>query len=187
MKVLWNKNPVYTNTICDELDKLIIAREIVKEKAIFGLIGAQHYLKENDIANALKTITQYLDWLYDDKIDEKVNFYVECLATERHGGDCMCWPCTCYLCRAESMLGFSSIEEFSKHSLYKIESAFATEDTTFAEAFEYLENYNPPMNPKAGWDSEEEYLFHMPRWQKEAKKAAAELRIYKDKHFPEEK
>lgn len=190
MEIRWNKNPALTNTICDERDRAIIAKALIIEEATDDFFMIEHILKKDDpdkIEKAIERAKKGFSSLFEEEaLEKQVDNFVEILATDVHVGDCTCVPCSCLLCYAESLLGFSSIEDFSKHSLYKIDGAFRSGLNTFKEVIDYLEDYPCVMGPKSGWSSQADFDRHVPRWKSEAKTAARQLRAYKEKHFPNE-
>src|SRR6185369_3125953 len=60
---------------------------------------------------------------FSESLDQHVSDYVVELAGE-HSGDCVCFPCSCVKCHAESLLGVDTIPGLGKHSAYKVGAAF---------------------------------------------------------------
>lgn len=102
-----------------------------------------------------------------------------------HGGDCVCWPCTCFKCLAEDHLGISTTKGLGKHEGSYIMGAFGkNRDRTIDEAIESLKvNHSYETRDKV-WDKypREEYEKHIPRWESERKNALEWLEAYKKEH-----
>lgn len=115
---------------------------------------------------------------------EDVQMYVADLQYS-HGGDCVCWPCTCSKCRAESFLGIDTIKGLGKHEGRKIMSAFGNnDDRSIDEALEVLKTPYDYEKRHSSWEkyTREEYERHIPRWEVEKKRAIAWLEKYKEEH-----
>lgn len=183
MKIIYNQNPLNTVVELDDHEKKELWYKI-KIDELEEKIQISKFHLTNDKYYNLEEAKSYLEIENIDKrCDQLLLCYIEELAAP-HCGDCVCFPCACAKCYAESLLGIDTIKGLSKHSANKIEVAFAKNTKDIDSVIEYLNNYEPILeyNPKI-WISKENYEKHIPRWKGEAKQAAEWLLNYKQTYL----
>jgi hypothetical protein len=194
MKITYNKNPLdstielneyeikelwYKIKLAEMEDLLLEAHFNVEEGKYFDLEKARKKLNPEYYCSDDKT-------KLDERCDTLLTYYLEELKSN-HCGDCTCVACSCGKCHAEALLGINTTKGLGKHSAYKIDGAFGTNnEKSIDEAIESLANYNPGTKGPA-WNkfSQEEFNKYIPRWMDEAKTAHDWLVNYKTEHFAE--
>lgn len=191
MKINWHQNPLKTTVDVDERDKQVILLAIQNEEYSQILCSLDNWLqrktKKDDEPTLEKVHEKIRAWgeICNMEVDhEDVQMYVEELQCS-HGGDCVCWACTCFKCLAESYLGIDTIKGLGQHEAAKIMSAFGDKgDRTIDEALDVLKTPYDYEKRHSSWDKipREEYEKHIPRWEAEKKRAIEWLEKYKETH-----
>lgn len=197
MKILWAENPLETRVELDDADRLLL-RERIRVEYLKDLIYNAYFtlkpLEGAEIPDRERIERAFLaldvDYVFDDEthggksfdmyLDEQLAYYTAAL-TEKHDGDCVCFPCSCLKCHAESLLGIDTIKGLGKHPATKISAAFGG-GRSLDEAVEWLSRYQPIYTHNPNWP-EHEWQKHVPRWLEEGKRAHTWLVAYRDEHF----
>jgi hypothetical protein len=191
MKIIYTPNPLQTQVLLDENEKLQLWLKIKIAWLEDTLFKVNFYLNESgtgwfSIAEAKKEANPEYYLATDDKpapldkhIDEQFVHYVRVLEGEAHDGDCTSSATTCIKCAAEKLLGFDTIPGLGAHQGRNIADAFS-DGATIDEAITRLENYKPMK--VSNWASLTAAQFdeYSPRWIADAKEAAAWLKNYKE-------
>lgn len=206
MKIIWAMNPLKTVVELDDADKRYL-RERIKTELLEDRITSasltldpkhQAWLAERGHGltseQVLDAARGHLDLAYlfdaergpdgqtfDEYLDLRLARYVAGLA-EDHEGDCVCVPCSCMKCHAESLIGINTIAGLGKHSASKIGHAFRG-GASIDQAVQRLVTYRPIWEPGRGWNSREDFERHVPRWIEEGKRALEWLVAYRDEHW----
>jgi len=191
MKINWHQNPLRTAVDLDERDKLMLLHSIQNEEYSEILCSLDNWLgrkTKKDVEPTLEKVHEEIrEWgaICNMKIThEEVQLIIDDLQGS-HGGDCTCWPMTCFKCMAESYLGIDTLSGLGKHQAAKIMGAFGKNgDRTIDEAIETLKTPIDPEKRDPVWDKypREEYEKHIPRWESERKSALKWLEAYKEEH-----
>lgn len=200
MNIVWAENPLLTTIEVDERDKEKLFLAIKCEQLIERLFSA-HYSIAYSKKATVQSLAEIVDCVHyldsggvnplDDHCKMLVDEYVDALRGP-HCGDCTCVPCSCIKCHAEALFDVDTIAGLGKHQAYKVASAFSRgtdrdgnwlPERSIGDAIVWLDNYkvDPSKYDLAEWGN------HIERWQREAIDAAAWLRAYRDKYFPENK
>lgn len=161
MKINWNQNPLLTTVELDDHDKekLKLKRTI---EHILDEIGSVIFSKNSDQKDDHSRLEKLYDYeVSDDYIKEYENYL-----QESHCGDCTCVPMSCVKCYVEDLMDISTIKGCGKHSLYKIDAAFhSQENCTIDQAIEDLRKDKPYGVKPESWEkhTQEEYESHFPR------------------------
>lgn len=145
MKIIYNKNPLWTAIKLNKKEKQEFWYKIKIMQMEDMLFNAYYYTKEEnfDIKKARQSLNP--DYFYtDDKspldkcCDEMLNYYVKELQLN-HCGDCTAVACACAKCHAEEFLGIETIKGIGKYSSSYIQAAFGkNNEKSLDEAIEYL-------------------------------------------------
>lgn len=198
MKITYAQNPLRTTIDLDEHEKRELWHKIKYEEIEENILyRAYFYLTQEDYFN-LEEAKKILDPDYyltdnnqksnlDQRVDELFDYYIQSLS-DTHGGDCICDPCSCEKCHAESLLGVDTISGLGKHEASNISSAFwRGKDQPERTLDEVIANMEKPYNPVKGpeWKdfTDEQFQFHVPRWKSEHENALVWLKNYRNKHF----
>lgn len=191
MKIIWHQNPLRTTVHLDDSDKQRLLLFIQNEKYSEMLCSLDLWLKgdidkkiEPTIENMLNRISEWGEICNMKTNNEEVQYLVDALQYS-HGGDCVCWACSCEKCFAEAALAINTIEGLGKHSANKIMNAFGEKgDRTINEAISILEMPYDYDTRHKSWEkySREDYEKNFSRWQAEKDTAIKWLRKYKEEH-----
>jgi len=201
MRILWAENPLETRVELDSADRDLL-RERLRVEHLQNLLFSTYFVlkpreeaqitAEDRVEGALLALD--LDYIFDDvsrdgksfseRLDEQVTYYTQALI-EKHDGDCVCFPCSCMKCYAETLLGIDTNKGLGKHPATKINAAF-NEGRTIDEAVEWLSRYQPTYTHNPNWP-EQEWQKHVSRWIEEGKRAHTWLVVYRDEHFAGDK
>lgn len=189
MKINWNQNPLRTTVDVDENDRERILLYIQNEEYTDILCDLDLWIKgtiRKDVPVTVEKIAEELsEWgqICNMKTDdEQVNMHVAGLQ-HSHGGDCTCFPATCFKCLAEESLGIDTIRGLGKHSAHKIYMIFnENPDLTLDEAIAKLEEPAEYIKPST-WPDGVGYEHHIPRWKREREAAVKWLKQYREDHF----
>lgn len=197
MKITYHQNPLHTTVELDEFEKREFWYKLMINELRDLVQGAAFNLQEGeyfDLAEARKEVdTKYL---YDETgnskgksgIDQRVDELQKSFLGElqgQHCGDCICFPCTCSKCWAESILGIDTIPGLHKHEASHLLGAFGKEnERTIHDAIEYLRNRE--WQEPEDWKKKHPGLWAsaLPRWKQENEAALQWLEEYRDEHFP---
>jgi hypothetical protein len=190
MKITYHKNPLYTTVELTTEETEIFNLKIKIAEMEDLLFNAHYRLTEGerfDLKKARKSVepTYYLgddpNGL-DQHVDKLLNLYVSDLKSY-HAGDCTCVPMSCSKCLAEELLGIETTKGLGKHMANKVKAAFGeNNEQSKEEALEYLRTYNPTCMHESWKGKEDQFKFHLPRWQAEAKAAYEWLLQYYADH-----
>lgn len=191
MKTNWNQNPLRTSVDLDEQDLKTILLSIQNEHYTNILCDIDLWLSgkiDKEVPytaeEVQRRISKWGEICNMEVTHDEVQLIVEELQGS-HGGDCVCWPCTCFKCVAESHLGIDTLSGLGKHEASSIMGAFGKNgDRTIDEAIESLNIPHTYETRHSSWEkySREEYEKHIPRFDAESKRAAEWLRKYKEEH-----
>jgi hypothetical protein len=191
MRIIWNQNPLRTVVELDEQDKRLLLLSVQNERYANILCEINLWLSGKIDKNTPQTteevqkrINKWEEVCNMDETHHEVQLLVEELQGS-HGGDCVCWPCTCFKCLAEDHLGISTTKDLGKHEGSYIMGAFGKNgDRTIDEAIESLKTKHSYETRNLSWAkySREEYEKHIPRWESEKKNALEWLQKYKEEH-----
>ena len=198
MKIEWKVNPFETRVLLDDADRKALRLAIRLEAALSAI--SHRDLRDRaktseDAKRYAKYIKDYDDTAFDEdrvsaKIDEEVSMYEEELQGP-HVGDCICFACSCYKCRAESYLGIDTIAGLSQHAASKIDACFTDTTTkpwshktiTAAETIAELsktitseKNEYWKNEPQEAWDA------CITRWETERERALRWYQTYAEEH-----
>lgn len=191
MKIIWNKNPLWTVVELDEHEKRELWWKVRSDEMRELLEDAHYHLQDGQAFDVAKARTA-LDpgyYLAEDgpsKLDQRADVLLVHFVHElssNHVGDCTCVACSCSKCHAESIIGINTIEGLGKHAAHKIAGAFGRQNEASLEgAIESLRTYNPkpPADP-AAWEKVGGFDQHVPRWKEEAASAHDWLVKYRDR------
>jgi hypothetical protein len=190
VKIVHEPNPLESRVEIDEDDRRILRLKLIIEDCQDRLGTAAFGLDEGRLdLDGVREAVAWDTWAgeaFDARIEERLRLVEQELAGI-HVGDCTCQPCSCSKCWAESLLGIDTIEGLGKHQGHKISSAFSASLTpSFSQVIAGLEDYRPVRGN--GWEKfpQEDFDRYIPRWTMEAYQAAAWLRDYAGRHFPQE-
>lgn len=186
MIITYNKNPLHTIVELDNNEKKELWYKIKINALEDNISIARLYLIEGknfDIEQARIILKNEYDENDNSKLDkwcdEMLEYYIFELSSN-HSGDCTCVACSCSKCSAEELLGIDTIKGLGKHSAYKIERAFGTDNSnSIEEALIYLKNYTGIPDDVSLWKSYGGYEQYIPRWKEEARIAYDWLLKYK--------
>lgn len=198
MKIEWEVNPFETRVLLDDADRKALRLAIRLEAALSAI--SHRDLRDRaktpeDAEMYAKYIKGYDDTAFDEDdvsadTDKEVIMYEEELQGP-HVGDCICFACSCYKCRAESYLGIDTIAGLSQHAASKIDSCFTNTTTkpwsrktlTAAETIAELskpisrtKNEHWANQPQEAWDA------CIPRWEAERNQALRWYQTYAEEH-----
>lgn len=187
MKIIYNENPMLTTIELDDKEKEILWLKIKVDYLRDSLLSAHFSLEEGEFFNLDRARNEVnVDWMGDDEKEGKsrCDVLIDKIFEEHmrdlsgpHIGDCICVPCSCGKCYAESLLEIDTIKGLRKHPGHHVDSSFDKGKRSIHEAITYLEHHKP----KASWKGWED---HVPRWEAEQKEALEWLKAYRDQHFP---
>lgn len=198
MRIEWNIDPLSTKVFLDSGDRKYMRQNIRLEAAL----SAINYRDLRDRAKTPEDAEMYAKYIkgYDDiafdeddvsaRTYEEVAMYEEELLSS-HVGDCICFACSCYKCRAEGYLDINTIEGLGQHEGSKIDACFTDTSSkpwkrverTSAEVIALLsepisrvKNEHWKNEPQEAWDA------CIPRWEKERKYALMWYQNYIEEH-----
>ena len=87
-----------------------------------------------------------------------------------HFGDCVCAPCSCAKCRAESLAGVDTLGKVGKHELRMIEGVFGGPSPALT-AQEAAARLDEPLSASEDWHGA-----HLERWNAQRRQAARYMR-----------
>jgi len=187
MKIIYTENPLRSIVELDEKDhkilRLAVENDYIKDLATWAFMDLEEvkswFPGVKKIRN-IKAARSHLDIchdVFDAKMDARASTYVEDLKGI-HDGDCICQPCTCSKCLAESYIGADSIPGLRKHEANYIYWAFkeSGEPESCSKAIQCLKD-NPPV-VKEDWHNA-----HIERWTGEHKRALEWLEQYQKDHL----
>ncbi len=208
MKIVWAPNPLRSVVELDEHDKRWF-RERLRSLHLEELISSAHLdldpkhrewlasigkgqTLEETATRAFRTLDvgfvlgeERNGTTLDAALDERLKCHLGAL-TDEHFGDCVCLPCSCVKCHAESILGIDTVKGLGKHEASKIGWAFKGEsdgeDVTIDEALSKLKAYRLTYTPSPTWP-EDEWQKHVPRWLEEAQRACEWLDAHRKERF----
>ena len=186
MNIIYQPNPLATIVELDDHDREVLKLKLIINDVNETFVEAYFHLTEGKNYNpsAAKKLL-----LCDDDLEEKQSAKATRLLNicqselrKAHVGDCICVPCSCVKCYAESFLGINTIKDLRKHEASHINSAFNS-GKTLDEVIKHLENYADA--PKPGWAATRPELYEssLPRFLQEATAAAIWLKEYSAAHF----
>jgi len=184
LKIEWNENPLKTKVYLDDKDRHILLRNHQAEEMMNICCGIDSWLagsiRENEEPTLEKIHQEIKRWrdICNMKPDDDYIQIMEDSLLYTHIGDCTCMAATCIKCLAEESLGIDTIEGLGKHPGAKIFSLFNKYET-IDEVLDQLSqpsHYEKPDN----WPTKVEYEKHIPRWEKERKRALEWLKKYKE-------
>jgi hypothetical protein len=195
MKIIYNKNPLFTTVELDENEKKelwykikIIEMEDLLSEAALALEEGTHF----DLKRARKAVEMNYYWPengkksgLDKRVDQLFEYIIQALKSY-HMGDCTCVACSCPKCYAESILGIDTIQGLGKHEAYKIYNAFGKyNEKTIDEAIATLSNFEinqENYNPEA-WEKFGGYEKYVSCCKTEQERAHNWLINYKNEYF----
>jgi hypothetical protein len=188
MKINWNTNPFLTTVELDERDKQMILTAYQNEEYTNILCDLNMRLNGDfsdppltDIEE-IKKIAGKWGAICNLEIDSPIIQDYISYINDTHGGDCVCWPCTCIRCLVEDMLGINTLEGLGKHQAAKVLGSFGKEgNKTIDEAIASLEK-TPEYKKPDTWPDQVGYDTHIPRWESERESAIKWLKVYKKEH-----
>lgn len=196
MKIIYNENPLKTVVELDAHDKEVFWLKIKIEELQDRLFDVHFHLEADsshfDLDQARKAADPeaYIQEDDDKKLtlDTRVDMLFESFIKEllgEHCGDCVCQPCSCLKCHAESILGVETLSPRpGKHVLMKIGGSFG-KGRTLAEALDYLKGHVIDRVKPEGWTSytQEQYEKFLPSWEDQQRRAYEWLKGYAEEHF----
>lgn len=181
MIITYTQNPLASTVELNDLEKAILWHRVKIKKLEELLFQTHFYLSSTslDIDRARKEADPdyYCPEIGRAPIDtgtgRDVAFYLEDLK-EEHIGDCVCFPCSCTKCGAESILGIDTIKGLGKHEANLILKFFRQDSTrTAVQVLSLIEEYE--VIPTQDW-----HLPHVDRWIKERENAREWMIAYID-------
>ena len=175
MEIEWKENPFDTIIHLDTRDKAYL-RLAGKEKLVREMLYCCKFYyveKSLDLKNPLgqhhhKRMIELTSEKLEDMAMEQYNYNIAAL-NERHMGDCVCMPCTCERCMAESLLGIDTIKGLFGHEANHVLDAFEKFGNR-EDVLNHLMDYHPGPMPEI-WKDEKAYVACIPRWRQEARNA----------------
>lgn len=180
MKIIWHQNTFRTVVELEDRDRKFM-RLAIENDHMSEAIGESLLLLDQGEHDKAKERLLQAD-INEAVLDSKrVEWEAELRGV--HCGDCVCVPCSCVKCWAESFAGVNTMVGIGKSELNKIYQAFGVggSERTLDEAIQVLAEYNPKpwtVNQEI-WDA------NIARWREEARTAHAWLVEYRSAHFPE--
>jgi len=199
MKIIYAPNPLRTIIELDDHEKKEFWYKLKIEEMLCQMLDAPFCMNENDKYFDLKRAREELniDSLYkqegetqskiDQRIDEMCEYYIKALM-DIHRGDCTCIACSCDKCYAPEIRGINTITELRKHEASKIGSAFwqgkDLPERSLSEAIEILSKpvEYPKTSIRNGY-TDEQFQYHIPRWNQEQANACEWLKNYRDTFY----
>jgi len=182
MKIIWKHNPLDSYIEFEEGEDNIIENLISYDR----LWTAAQYHRDPirfriDPQEAQEKFYKALD---TDISKEEIEEFKAALKSG-HFGDCTSFPCSCYQCWAESVVGISTIKGLGNsmgHQIFSAAEGTYDSDNQIDAIIENLKNYNPTINEK--WEGKEDMWNEwLPKWKAQAASAAKWMEEYKAKHF----
>lgn len=192
MNIIWKENPLRSIVELNEDDIDRMRESMMVDQLHYFIIDLQCRLDEKSKRyspeEVLKRVKEFDYSKFDKELEEEIQRNIEDLKDLHNIGDCVCFPCTCSKCLAESHLGIDTLQGLGKHAAHNIYSAFFKKDETertIDEALDYLKNYKvEPFAENEAWKngqfSEEYYNSWIPKWEADAKAAYDWLLNYKE-------
>lgn len=179
MRIVWNENPLKTQVHLDPQDLKLLKTAIKYDAAYMTLIDVSNYVDKDTIN--LKAINKVLSEYFirddADEYDSDLEYYIDALL-DIHMGDCTCVPASCVKCRAEDLLGISTLDNLNKYKTSSIVAAFK-DDRNIDQALEYLKNYQGHADERFKELYPDTWQAHVHRWNLNAKAAYEWLFEYK--------
>jgi hypothetical protein len=185
MKITYNKNPLCSIIELDDVEKELLRLKVKLEEYDEIIFSAWCSLEDNNIADLRVKLdpNRRSSEKFEHRVVELTNHYIDELKLS-HAGDCTCIPCSCSKCRAEELIGQSTLTPFpGKHVLAKIDYAFGkNNERSFSEALKILAEYEPVRSSL--WEKYpiEEFNKYIPQWKEEARLAHDYLENYGNDH-----
>ncbi len=173
MKIQYAENPLASKIILSDAEKKELWYRIKIDEMQNRVYSAMFSLEEGQYFD-IKRARHQLDenYWFPDKDDEKSKLdqrvdtlfehYITSLEEGWHIGDCVCVPCSCSKCHAESLIGVDTMNGIYKHPASNILSVFDStthdgkprahlkDDATCQEMIDHLKA-NPPKVTE-GWE-----------------------------------
>lgn len=194
MKITYNKNPLFTHIELNENEKKELWYKIKIKEMEELMSNASFYLQEGQYFH-LDKAKKEIDPDYflsdnnkssqlDKRCDQLLSNFIEELQSS-HSGDCVCLPCSCGKCYAESLLGINTLPGLGTHEAHTINAVFNNNEVTLDQAIEHLSQFhiNPDNFNTENWKKLGGYEQYIPRWKAEQERAHAWLLHYKNEHF----
>lgn len=172
-------NPLCTEVILDETEKLVLWARLYADAISNKLFTVKFSYQENDKSRfeaELQEIEKYYGMTFEKHADLYLESSIEALRSF-HVGDCTCVASTCSKCYAESYVGYYT-HDIPKHPGHHIFQASFTVDRRLLE-----EDMRPVMEELSKKVVAEEpwHELYVKKWQKEKDQA----RAYMEKHLKE--
>jgi hypothetical protein len=188
MKINYQPNPFHTNVELDDRDKQMILLAYQNEQYSDLLCDLNMRLKGDfsdppltDIEE-IKKIAGKWAAICNLEVDSPIIQDYISYINDTHGGDCVCWSCTCIRCFVEDMLGINTLKGLGKHQAAKVLGSFGKDgNKPIDEVIASLETPVEYTKPET-WPDQVGYEVHIPRWEKERLDAAQWLKKYKKEH-----
>lgn len=163
MKVIYGEDPFNVSVVLDETEKMQLWYLIKINKLEELMFEAHYFMKEND-HERVKAVVDPKYYCTDDRspldksTDASHQMYLEELEVGTHCGDCICVPCSCSRCWAESIVGIDTLPGLGKHQASGVDKAyrdqFREEGTrSIDNSIERLRNFDA-RKAIADWGSE---------------------------------
>lgn len=178
MKIEWNENPLCTKVHLDEQSLEFIKIAVRQDAAYSALIRLSIKFEEYNFGDAKEILKKFFDRDDADNYHEEIETYKLALL-EDHDGDCICVPMSCHKCRAEEMLGLSTIEGLRKHPANYINNAFQ-DGRNIDQALDYLKNYKAKADERMKEIYPDTWQEWEMSWEKDAQRAYKWLSRYKE-------